>query len=228
MMQVEILYQPAFALAKVTMARGDEVRAEAGAMVSMNQYLEVETKAQGGFLKSLSRSMLGGESFFMNTFKATNDGAELTLAPHLPGDIMLMEMQGRDFIVQSGSYLASDTKVDVDTKWGGARTFFGGEGLFMLRCSGNGTLIVSSYGAIHKVVLGEGEIYNVDSGHIVAFDAHIPYEIRKVGSWKSTIFGGEGLMVEFTGPGNLYLQTRSPSAFISWLAPLLPSTNNNS
>jgi uncharacterized protein (TIGR00266 family) len=228
MLQVEILYQPAFALAKVSMSKGDEVRAEAGAMVSMNQYLEIETKAQGGFLKSLSRSVLGGESFFMNTFKATNDGAELTLAPHLPGDIMQMEMQGRDFIVQSGSYLGSDTKVNVDTKWGGAKTFFGGEGLFMLRCSGNGTLIVSSYGAIHKVQLGEGEIYNVDSGHIVAFDAHIPYQVRKVGSWKSTIFGGEGLMVEFTGPGNLYLQSRSPSAFISWLAPLLPDTSNNS
>ena len=140
---------------------------------------------------------------------------------------MHMEMQGRDFIVQSGSYLASDTKVDVDTKWGGARTFFGGEGLFMLRCHGLGTLIVSSYGAIHKVVLEQGQIYNVDSGHIVAFDAHIPYQVRKVGSWKSTIFGGEGLMVEFTGPGNLYLQSRSPAAFISWLAPLLPHNNNS-
>jgi len=226
-MQVEILYQPAFALAKVTMDQGNEVRAEAGAMVSMNQFLTVETKAQGGFLKSLSRSVLGGESFFMNTFKATASGAELTLAPDLPGDIMVMELQERDFIVQAGSYLASDTTIDVDTKWGGARTFFGGEGLFMLRCSGSGTLIVASYGAIHKVALEQGQIYNVDSGHIVAFDAHIPYQIRKVGSWKSTIFGGEGLMVEFTGPGNLYLQSRSPEAFLSWLVPLLPRNNNS-
>lgn len=226
-MQVEILYQPAFALAKVTMGRGDSVRAEAGAMVSMNQFLEIETKAQGGFLKSLSRSMLGGESFFMNTFKATNDGAELTLAADLPGDIMLMELENRDFIVQSGSYLASDTSIEVDTKWGGARTFFGGEGLFMLRCSGSGTLIVASYGAIHKVPLAAGEVYNVDTGHIVAFDAHIPYNVRKVGSWKSTIFGGEGFMVEFTGPGNLYLQSRSPQAFLDWLVPLLPRNNNS-
>ena len=226
-MNVEILYQPAFALAKVTMASGDSVRAEAGAMVSMNSYLEIETKAQGGFLKSLSRSVLGGETFFMNTFKATNDGAELTLAANLPGDIMLMQLENRDFIVQSGSYLASDITIDIDTKWGGARTFFGGEGLFMLRCSGSGTLMVASYGAIHKVPLADGEVYNVDTGHIVAFDAHIPYNIRKVGSWKSTIFGGEGLMVEFRGPGNLYLQSRSPAAFLDWLVPLLPKNNNS-
>lgn len=226
-MQVEVLYQPAFALAKLTMATGDSIRAEAGAMVSMSQGLEIETKAQGGFLKSLSRSVLGGESFFMNTFKSTHDNVELTLAPDLPGDIMVMELESRDFIVQSGSYLASATSIEVDTKWGGARTFFGGEGLFMLRCSGSGTLIVSSYGAIHKVPLAEGQVYNVDSGHIVAFDAHIPYNVRKVGSWKSTIFGGEGFMVEFTGPGNLYLQSRSPQAFLSWLVPLLPSNNNS-
>ncbi len=228
MIKTELLYQPSYSLARVLMEQGDQLRAEGGAMVSMNSSVRIETEATGGFLKSLRRSVLGGESFFMNTFHATANGAEVTLAPHLPGDITTYQLESQQLIVQSGSFLASELDVTVDTSWGGAKSFFGGEGLFMLRCSGTGLLVVSSYGAIHKVVIPAGQTYTVDSGHIVAFDEHVTYAVKKAGSWKSTIFGGEGLVVEFQGPGNLYLQTRSPEAFLSWLVPQLPRNNGNS
>jgi uncharacterized protein (TIGR00266 family) len=225
-MKVEVFYQPAYSVARVTLANGEEVRAEAGAMVSMDSHIEIETKATGGFLKSLSRSVLGGETFFQNTFKSTANNGEIIFAPSLPGDIITVELTNGDMIVQSGSYLASDLAITVDSRWGGAKTFFGGEGLFMLRCSGQGTLVVSSFGAIHKTTLTPGQRYTVDTGHIVAFQAGMQYSVRKVGSWKSTIFGGEGLVVDFTGPGDLYLQTRSPESFLGWLIPNLPSRNN--
>src|SRR5690606_31251866 len=151
---------------KVSMEAGDEVRAEAGAMVSTGGPVEIVTEATGGFMKSLKRSMLGGESFFTNTFKATGNGAEVTLAPNLPGDIAVWTLNSSDLLVQSGSFLASSTSITVDTKWGGAKSFFGGEGLFMLRCAGSGTLIVSSYGAIHPVNVPAGSTYVVDTGHI--------------------------------------------------------------
>jgi uncharacterized protein (TIGR00266 family) len=223
MFSTEVLYQPAYAMARLTMNRGAEVRVEAGAMVSMSGTIEVETKAQGGLLKSLSRSVLGGESFFMNTFRATADNSELVLAPTLPGDIIVMPLDGQELIVQSGSFLASDLSVSVDTKWGGAKTFFGGEGLFMLRCTGRGTLVVASYGAIHRVSIPAGQTYVVDTGHVVAFNAQMQYQVKKVGSWKSTIFGGEGLVITFQGPGDIYMQTRSPESFLGWLIPQLPT-----
>jgi uncharacterized protein (TIGR00266 family) len=222
----EILYQPAYAMARLTLDRGTEVRAEAGAMVSMSDGIEIQTKAQGGFLKSLSRSVLGGESFFMNTFRATGDSAELNLAPNLPGDIIVLPLQNEEWLVQSGSYLASDINISVDTKWGGAKTFFGGEGLFMLKCAGSGQLIVASYGAIHKVSIPAGRTYMVDTGHIVAFPSQTPYEIQKVGSWKSSIFGGEGIALTFHGPADIYMQSRSPEAFLSWLIPNIPNRNS--
>jgi uncharacterized protein (TIGR00266 family) len=225
-MQTEILYQPAYAVCRVLLRKGESVRAESGAMVGMDSAISIQTAATGGFLKSLSRSVLGGESFFQNTFVAEADG-QIFFAPSLPGDIIVMEMTGNDLIVQSGSYLACDTTITVDSKWGGSRSFFGGEGLFMLRCSGTGTLIVTSFGAIHKTTLQAGQRFTLDTGHIVAFDAHMPYSLRKVGSWKSTIFGGEGLVVDFTGPGDVYLQTRSPESFLGWLIPNLPRNANN-
>lgn len=222
-MKVEILYPTSYALAHLNLDQGEAVRAEAGAMVSMDANVEVKTEARGGFLKSLSRSVLGGESFFVNTFVGGPGGSEITFAPNLPGDAVVMQLDNQDLIVQSGSYLAGAAGIEVETKWGGAKSFFAGEGLIMLRCHGSGPLIVSSYGAIHRLTLEPGRRYVVDTGHIVAFDSKMSYQIRKTAGWKTTIFGGEGLVAEFTGPGDLYVQTRSPESFLSWLIPKLPS-----
>src|SRR5437867_3752484 len=142
-MQVDIKYRPSFSLAIVTLAPSEGIRADAGAMVSMSPDLQIETKAQGGFLASLGRSLFGGESFFQNTYRAGPQKGEITLAPPVPGDISTLEMQGETILLQSGSYLASSESITLDTKWTGAKTFFASEGAIMLRASGTGTLIFS-------------------------------------------------------------------------------------
>ena len=227
-MQVEIRYQPSYSFALVTLDAGESIQTESGAMVGMSPGLQLQTAAQGGFLKSLGRSLLGGESFFLNTYSAQKQGDSVALAPALPGDIAVIEMTGQELLVQSGSYLAASAGVQVDTKWSGAKTFFGGEGLIMLRVTGKGTLIVSSYGAIHPVELAAGQSYVVDTGHLVTFESHMKYQVKKVGGWKSTLFSGEGLVAELTGPGKLTLQTRSQDAFLSWLIPKLPQPSSTS
>ena len=227
-MQVEIRYQPSYSFALVTLDAGESIQTESGAMVGMSPGLQLQTAAQGGFLKSLGRSLLGGESFFINTYIAQKQGDSVALAPALPGDIAVIKLDGQELLVQSGSYLAASAGVQVDTKWSGAKTFFGGEGLIMLRVTGKGTLIVSSYGAIHPVELAAGQSYVVDTGHLVTFESHMKYQVKKVGGWKSTLFSGEGLVAELTGPGKLTLQTRSQAAFLSWLIPKLPRPSSTS
>ena len=225
-MQVDVKYRPSYSLAIVALDPNESIRTEAGAMVSMSAGMKMETKARGGIMKSLARAALGGESFFMNTYTAPEGGGEITLAPTLPGDVIVTQMKGNSLLVQSGSYLASSDGVEVDTKWGGAKTFFSGEGLFMLRASGTGTLIMSSYGAIHTVKLAQGQQYIVDTGHLVAFDEGISYEVKTVGGLKSTVFSGEGLVVQLTGPGTVALQSRSEGAFLSWLIPKIPTKSS--
>jgi uncharacterized protein (TIGR00266 family) len=224
-MQSEIKYAPSYSLAIVTLSAGEAVQAEAGVMVSMSPSVEMETKAKGGLLGGLKRSVLGGESFFLNTFTAPS-GGEITMAPSLPGDIQHMQMTGQTMFIQSGSYMASSPNIEIDTKWGGAKTFFSSEGLFLLKATGTGDLFVSSYGAIHEIDLGPGEHYTMDTGHMVAFSDGVGYEVKKVGGWKSTLLSGEGLVVDLTGPGKVYMQTRSPSGFLAWLIPQLPKSNN--
>lgn len=224
-MQTEVLYSPAYAAAKLTLAAGETVRAESGAMLAMSPGVTLETSTQGGVLKGLKRSVLGGESFFMNTFTAQHDGAELFVAPSLPGDMVAWPLN-QTLYVQSGSFVACSGTIQVDTNWGGAKTFFSREGLFMLRISGQGELVLSSYGAIHAVDLQPGQTYTVDTGHMVAWTEGVQYAVRKVGGWKSTLFSGEGLVCDLTGPGRIYLQTRSQDAFLSWLIPQLPTQSS--
>jgi uncharacterized protein (TIGR00266 family) len=221
-MRHEILYRSAYSLLKAELEPGDELQAEAGAMVSMSSNVEITTKARGGFLSGLKRAVLGGESFFVNTFICQRGRGEVTFAPSLPGDLMHVPMEGGTLLVQSGSYIASTRGIEIDTAWGGARGFFSGEGLFLLKCSGAGDVLVSSYGAILEQEIPAGQSYVVDTGHVVAFQEGIQFGVEKAGSWKSTIFGAEGLVVRFQGPGTVWLQTRSTQDLIGWIKTQMP------
>ncbi len=222
-MKVDILYQPSYALAVVELEAEESVLAEGGAMVSMSDNIEIQTGMKGGLFGALKRSVLGGESLFFNTFAARGRPGEITLAPALPGDLSTLDLKGEAFYIQSGSYIASAAGVEVDASWGGAKSFFGSEGLFLLKATGQGTLIFASYGAIHAVPIA-GKSYVVDTGHVVGFTAGLEFHVRRVGGWKSTILSGEGLVCEFRGSGTLYLQTRSSQSFLNWLAPRLPQS----
>ena len=189
-MDHEILYRPSYSLLKISLAKGEAIAAEAGAMVSMSAGIEIETKMKGGLFGALKKSVLGGESFFVNNFKA-NDAGEVCFAPAMPGDVFAVELKGQTVFAQSGSYIASSPEITVDTKWGGAKTFISKEGLFLLKISGTGWLFLSSYGAIHEVVLAAGQKYMVDTGHMVAFDEGVRYEVKRVGGLKSTLFAAK-------------------------------------
>lgn len=220
-MEIEILHRPSYSLAVTKLSPGERIRAEAGAMVSMSGGVAIETKAEGGLLKSLGRAVLGGESFFQNFFVAPAQGGEVTLAPELPGDMMLIELKGEKLMIQSGSYVASENGVELTSKVS-VKAFIAAEGISMLEASGAGKLLVSSYGAIFERKIGAGEKYVVDTSHLVAFDADMGVTPKPVGGIKSTLFSGEGLVIELTGPGNIYMQTRSPQALINWIIPQLP------
>lgn len=226
-MQTEVLYRPSYSIARVILSPNEAVIAEAGAMLSMSGDMQIETKMRGGVLQSLARSVLGGESFFINTFRASARGGEVLLAPTLSGDVFILTMQNQSYLVQSGSFLACSEGVATDTKWSGAKTFFGGEGLIMLRCTGSGILILSSYGAIHEIDLAPGQVYTVDTGHLVAFPETIGFKVRAVGGLKSTLLGGEGLVVDLSGPGKVLVQTRSVRAFLGWLIPKIPKRSSD-
>lgn len=221
-MQTEILYSPAFAMARVVLSPGESVAAESGAMVAMSPGVQIETSVRGGLMSGLKRSVLGGESFFMNNFTAVQ-GGDIMFAPTMSGDVVEWGLNNETVYLHSGAYLASAGSVTVDTSWGGSKGFFSGAGLILLKISSAGPLLVSSYGALHMIELQAGQSYTVDTGHIVGFSETVQYVVRKAGNWKSTILGGEGLVVDVSGPGRVYMQTRNPEQFLNWIIPHLPT-----
>ncbi len=224
-MDVTITSGPAFAIGYISVPPGGSVRVEAGAMALTRGDISMETSTRGGFMSGLKRS-LGGESFFVNDFHS-GSGGQVGVAAQLPGDMAEVTLDGRGaLLVQSGSWIASDPSIDVDSKWGGGRSFFSGEGLILLRCSGVGELLLASYGAIQATTLAAGETITLDTGHVVAFDDSVQYSVRKAGSWKSTLLGGEGLVTDFTGPGRVWLQTRSTNDLIGWIQKVNPQRNS--
>ncbi|CAB49143.1 TIGR00266 family protein [Pyrococcus abyssi] len=218
-MEYRIEHRPSFSLLEVNLREGEAVQAEAGAMVYMDPTVSIETKARGGLLGALKRSVLGGESFFMNVFRGPG---RVGFAPGYPGDIISLELNGTLY-AQSGAFLVASEGIDIDVKFGGGKTIFGREGVFLLELKGKGIVFLSSYGAIEKITL-RGESVIVDTGHMVAFTEGIDFRIRKIGGLKATLFSGEGLVFEFSGHGDVYIQTRSLDGFLSWILPHLPKS----
>ena len=170
-MNVEILHQPDSAIARVTLESGEELVAEAGCMVAMSGYINASTTLRqgkgGGILGGLKR-LVAGESLFLSVFRSPKAGGEVFLAPKFMGDILLYQVTGLGLVVQSTSYLASENNVDIELGFQGLKSIFSGESVFWLNVTGNGGVILSSFGAIYEIDV-DGE-YIVDTGHIVAFE----------------------------------------------------------
>jgi uncharacterized protein (TIGR00266 family) len=221
-MDVEIRASPSFAVGRCTLGSGEQMKAEAGAMMAHSVGVELEAKVQGGLMKGLKRSILGGESLFMTTWTAPNEGGWVDVAANLPGDLAVLDVSG-DMNVTQGGWLASSIGIELDTKWGGFKNVFGDEGGFLVRCSGTGKIVVACYGAIEQLELGAGEKVVLDSGHLVAFDPTVEFITRKVTKGiMQTLKSGEGFVMEFTGPGRIITQTRNPQGLIGWLTTELP------
>lgn len=231
-MQYKIQHGPAFAWLRVELSRGDSVRAEAGAMVLRTPNVEMATHLNAGFkpgifriiwsfFVALLRKLFGGETMFLNDFTTQSEAGEVVLAPSLAGDIVQKRLaSGQKLFVQTGSYLASTGSVDTKLRFGGLRTLFGGEGLVLLECTGEGDLFVNSYGGVTPIEVQGG--LTVDTGHIVAFDGTLDFKIGSVGGFKSLFLSGEGLVCRFFGQGTVYVQSRNVSSLVGWISPMLP------
>ncbi len=224
-MQTEIRHQPAFAVARLTLSTGESVKAETGAMAAMSAGIQIEAKMEGGLFKALKRSALGGDSFFVTTYSSSAEGAWVDVAANLPGDIAIIEVTSdRAVAVTKGSWLANEASVTMDTKWGGAKNLFGGEGGFIAHMTGQGKVVVASYGALDLHTLAAGEAVTVDSGHLVAYDDGVGMVAKTAGGFMNAMKSGEGFVVEMTGPGRVWTQSRNPNGLINWLTQVLPFT----
>ena len=195
---------------------GESFIAEGGAMSWMSSGAEVKARLLGGFLPALIRKLVGGESLFVGEYSHLT-GGEVTFSPAAPGTIGHRRLSGDSLVLTGGSFMACSPGVNLATRFGGLRSMFSGEGMFLIECSGFGDLFFNTYGAmIEREVDGS---FTVDTGHVVAWEPSLDYTIRGMGGLKSTLLSGEGLAMRFSGSGKIYLQTRTIGSLASWLSP---------
>lgn len=215
----EIKYRPSYSLLEVTLDPNQLVRAEAGSMTYMTSNIQVNTHMrEKGLFGTLGLKLLGGQSFFVNDYVAVEAPGKIGLVSAPIGDIQRLEVgPGKGYIIQKSAYIASAPTVQLDVQWQGFTKGLFGQGLFMIKTSGQGDLFINTFGAIDEHPLGPGETFIVDNFHLVAFSDTCQYKVTKFGSLKSTLLGGEGLVTNITGPGQVYLQTKNLSEFGDWL-----------
>jgi uncharacterized protein (TIGR00266 family) len=199
-------------LVEIELDPGEAVRAEAGAMMYMEDGIEMQTSTGGGMFKGFKRMVTGASFFITNfTFRGSGKGHVAFAAP-FPGKIAPLDLRDFDgeFICQKDSFLCAAQGVEIEvafTKRIGVG-LFGGEGFILQRLSGDGMVFVHAGGTLIEKRLMPNERLRVDTGCIVGFSHGVDYDIEFVGGFKNALFGGEGIfLATLRGPGTVYLQS---------------------
>ncbi|MCP4291968.1 MAG: TIGR00266 family protein [bacterium] len=191
---------------------GEAVQAEAGAMLYMEDGIQMDTGTGGGVFSGLKRAF-SGESFFITNFAQKGNGkGHVAFSAPYPGRIIPVDLSqfGGTLLCQKDAFLcaAKGTEISVAfTKKLGAG-LFGGEGFILQKLQGDGLVFTHAGGTVISKDLQPGETLRVDTGCLVAFQESVDYDIQFVGGFKNALFGGEGLfLATMSGPGRVYLQT---------------------
>lgn len=212
-----------------TLNKGESLYTQSGAMTWMSPQISLETSTKGGIMKGLGR-VFSGESLFMNTYTASEDGQKIAFASTVPGGILNINLTNHPgLIVQKGSFLCAEPTVELKVAFRKkfSAGLFGGEGFILEDISGEGNVFLEVDGDQITKELQEGEVIKVDTGNVVAFDKTVKYEVETVKGVKNVLFGGEGLfLTKLTGPGKVILQTQNFNDFAGRIIKLVPKSGN--
>ena len=207
----------------VKLQPGEVITAESGALTYMTPNIEVHTRRrERSILGTIGLKLIGRQSFWVNDYKAQQSPGEVAFVSAPVGDIETLEVKpDRGYIIQKAAYIASTQNVDLNVQWQGFTKGLFGQGLFMIKATGDGTLFINTFGAIDKHTLKSDQTLIVDNFHLVAFSDSCDYKVTKFGGLKETLLGGEGLVTKIRGPGDVYIQTKNLREFVEWLWTLL-------
>jgi uncharacterized protein (TIGR00266 family) len=214
-------------IARVHLQPGQEIYAEAGKMIYKSTTVDWTTRMTGQSIGdkifgAIKRKLMG-ESLFFTYFRSTSAAGQVGFAGHYPGKIQVFDLAaGQVMMVQRDGFLFAQSTVTLDiamVRRLGAG-LLGGEGFILQKLTGPGLVFIHAGGDHVDFTLAPGETLQVQTGHLVAFEPTVNYDIQMVGSIRTAIFGGEGLfLTTLTGPGRVILQSMTLERLRHELAP---------
>lgn len=217
-MRTEIRHSPSFAVARLLLDGGETVRVQSGAMAVHSEGVELEVTIDGGLVKSLKRSVMGGVGLFASNYKAPKAGGWVDVAAVLPGDAFSVDVDG-EYILTRGCFLACGSGLQLDAEFTEYGALVGDDDGILIRVTGTGTLVAAAFGALDRHQLAEGEVITVDTGHLVSYSPTVSIESRRAaagGGLIKSAKSGELTVFDITGPGEVLTQSRNPKEFASW------------
>ena len=177
----------------IALEPGEKLVSEAGAMMFISGDVAMDVEMPGGLMAGLKRKVLAGESLFLATYTARGNAAVGITGP-FPGSIREHQLEG-EIICEKHAYLGHVGDVAIESALSmklGMGIAGGGEGFFLQRLKGEGTVWLHGGGDFLDFDLADGQ----------------RYEVKMQSGIKKSLFGGEGLfLVHMTGPGHVTLQT---------------------
>ena len=219
-MDVIVAHSPSFSTARCKLAAGERVIGEHGAMVACSTNVELAGRISGGAGAALKRVALGGHNLFTTAYTAASIPGWVEFAAALPGDVVVVDLaDDEEWAAALGSWLASEETVAVDRQWAGAKSVIAGEGPFTVKLKGPGKALIAAYGAAtRQPVAAFGMPMVVDTGHLAAWRLDSSYDVRRAvpDSAVESLKTGEGYVVEFEGPSDFIVQSRSRQQLAIW------------
>ena len=217
----ELVNRPSSTLAKIYLKNGESVICSAGSMVMMDPSIKTETKAQGGIGSAFLRSLFTNASMFMTKYSATKDNSLLAVNDFLPGDILpIIIKPGTSHNITQKGLICYTPNLEIKTKFN-LKNFVMSEGFGQIQMINNSNVNamvwIAAYGGFTKIELKEGEEKNIDNGYFLESDSSIDYKVTSSGSLKTTILGGEGLLMKYKGPAKFYIKSRNLDAFEAFI-----------
>ena len=210
----------------MALRKGEQIYCEADAMVMMEDTLDLTGRMTGGLGRALMRRFANGESFFQQHIVATRGDGDCLLAPMLPGALQVLDVGKTSYLLSDGAFVAAESGVDlrVRTQNIGNALFAQTGGFFVGEATGNGTLVVSGFGANFILEVTPGKDMIIDNAHVVAWDSQLRYEISVPSQQGGGLFNrlissatsGEGLVLRFSGSGKVVICSRNRDAFARW------------
>lgn len=218
----------------VSLTKGEKIYCESGAMVMMEQNLDLKGKMTGGIGSAIMRRFANGESFFQQHIEAIRGDGDCLLSPTFPGAIEVLEVGKIQYILNDGAFVAATSSVEmkVKTQSIGNALFAQSGGFFVMESSGTGQVAISGFGSMFQLEVSPGKDLTIDNAHVICWDRSLHYEISVttassggiggfLGNVVNSVTSGEGVVLKFSGTGKIYVCSRNKDSFSGWLKKII-------
>ena len=207
---------------EVALERGEHVVTPHGELVWMSKSVKMsQTTHTGGhgLIRGIKR-MLGGGGLFLTKYEGPG---QVSFAVKVPGHIVPVDISGGDsYLVHKHGWLCGTPGISpsVGLQHSVRGGLFGGDGFVLQKLDGNGTAWIELGGEVMHYDLPRGEVMLVHPGHVGMFSGTVKFSVTRVKGIANMVFGGDGLLlVELTGPGQVWLQSLPVPMLAGALAP---------